>query len=940
MVQGRGQRAQRRTKTPVRGRSTIIRSRRGADSLAILLLLACLAAILVYAAAQPPTAFSFTADRPNPPALLRNFYGNERNATGAYRWSKPEAVISATLDAPATYQITLRLAAGTDTQGPLHLYLNGTQVATFTLSTTPQDYVIERTISPLRWAQAGGDELTIEWSVTPFMPPGDPRALGVILYSIAVAPVGATWPSALPLVAPNLLLLLLAYAALRLAGLATRTTSLILTAVVAGIGIAALYDRGIVLFWSYQAATHPDGAAIAVGALALFPASLRAGAGTPTNALDHADASPNFWRRASWPVLPLLALGGGLRLYHFDRTSLWFDEGATIFFAKQSWVRVLGLQGAYDFHPPLYYSLVKAVTIILPPQHAGRLLSVALGTLTIALVYTLTVRLLGRQAAVFAALTLAISPPHLWFSQEARMYAPSVLLVGLSYLAIVAFTQASSPAARWGLAALYAVSVALALYFVYSSLYGLLPQLLIFAYLLAGRDWAARLRRLLPLFAGGLLALLAYLPWLPQIISSVNYVGNRSGMLGPTPERVQETLLALVGPGNVGMVGGSYYLGLWGTQPAWRAAMILCIMPLMVFGLIGAIKRSALATIVTLALLVGTIVATILVSLYSPGYAARTILAASLGWALLVGASATLTQPRWLRLLQRASFACLLLLSLGTIQTMQTTAYRQHYRETVAGTLHVASTGYPIIPVGYLTAFFDAYAPDLRYEERASFASRLRTPTAPDAFWLVYGADHTWEGLPTLWRQLDSLGYRQMLHQHFGDNLYLDLIATPRATFGTPLPLPVGFPLAPTIAPGWQLAGGQLTTSGTGGSIEVSPTGTQPRLWYDHIAPTGGLYVATVEAADRTILDRRLATVACLDVTGQTLAISTPGRIPVEPPLALTPGAWRTITLAVVCPSQTTIVRLTLEGQGAGEVRFRNPTLALIPLPTTATAER
>ena len=128
-------------------------------------------------------------------------------------------------------------------------------------------------------------------------------------------------------------------------------------------------------------------------------------------------------------------LGGLLRLYRVTALDLWVDEGLTVQFARLPWPTVLGLHGAYETHPPLYFALVKAVSLVAPELVAGRLLSVLAGTATIPIVYALGSRLIHPWAGVVMSVVLALSPLHIWYSQEARPYALVVGLVGLSYLA-------------------------------------------------------------------------------------------------------------------------------------------------------------------------------------------------------------------------------------------------------------------------------------------------------------------------------------------------------------------------------------------------------------------------------------------------------------------------------------------------------------------------
>jgi 4-amino-4-deoxy-L-arabinose transferase-like glycosyltransferase len=154
-------------------------------------------------------------------------------------------------------------------------------------------------------------------------------------------------------------------------------------------------------------------------------------------------------------LVGIVLLGGALRLYRLDALSLWLDEGFSVLFTRHSWPVVLGLQGAYDFHPPLYFSLAKLAGLMLPEVDAVRGVSWLAGTLTLPVVFALGARLLDTRAGLIAALALAVSPPHLWFSQEGRPFAATTLAVAVSYLALVGFYQT----ARWGWAVSYGAAV-------------------------------------------------------------------------------------------------------------------------------------------------------------------------------------------------------------------------------------------------------------------------------------------------------------------------------------------------------------------------------------------------------------------------------------------------------------------------------------------------
>src|SRR4029079_16223823 len=93
------------------------------------------------------------------------------------------------------------------------------------------------------------------------------------------------------------------------------------------------------------------------------------------------------------------------------------------------------------FEPPVYFWLLHLVIRLLGDTEAAlRLLSAVAGAVTVPLA-ALLLRGLGASTSVAlgGAALLAISPLHLWYSQEARPYA---LLVCLGVGALVRFLQA------------------------------------------------------------------------------------------------------------------------------------------------------------------------------------------------------------------------------------------------------------------------------------------------------------------------------------------------------------------------------------------------------------------------------------------------------------------------------------------------------------------
>jgi uncharacterized membrane protein len=81
-----------------------------------------------------------------------------------------------------------------------------------------------------------------------------------------------------------------------------------------------------------------------------------------------------------------------------------------------------------DFHPPLYHFIIHFWSKLGSSEPFLRLPSVCFGVATIYIFYLLLKELTNEKLAVIAAWLLALSPLHIYFSQELRMYSLSALL--------------------------------------------------------------------------------------------------------------------------------------------------------------------------------------------------------------------------------------------------------------------------------------------------------------------------------------------------------------------------------------------------------------------------------------------------------------------------------------------------------------------------------
>lgn len=107
----------------------------------------------------------------------------------------------------------------------------------------------------------------------------------------------------------------------------------------------------------------------------------------------------------------------------------WYDESFT---ARMASLPLDKLPGAImgDVHPPLFYLLEWVLYHLGITSPAGmRLLPLVFGLVSIALVYRLAVALGMKEAAIGAALIVALLPNAMYYSVEARQYSLLAMLV-------------------------------------------------------------------------------------------------------------------------------------------------------------------------------------------------------------------------------------------------------------------------------------------------------------------------------------------------------------------------------------------------------------------------------------------------------------------------------------------------------------------------------
>lgn len=157
-------------------------------------------------------------------------------------------------------------------------------------------------------------------------------------------------------------------------------------------------------------------------------------------------------------LLIVCAVGTWLRFYHIGSESLWRDETFGPYLAGLSIPDFL-YSLICEFHPPLYYLLLKLWMCISSSDAWIRSLSALPGILTIPLAYFIGRTLMDRTTASLAAVILALSPFHVWYSREARPYSLSCFFFTLSMWLFVEFlrTESRRPSGTYIAATVFAI---------------------------------------------------------------------------------------------------------------------------------------------------------------------------------------------------------------------------------------------------------------------------------------------------------------------------------------------------------------------------------------------------------------------------------------------------------------------------------------------------
>jgi len=236
----------------------------------------------------------------------------------------------------------------------------------------------------------------------------------------------------------------------------------------------------------------------------------------------------DFFSKYTW-LVPVL-VGFGLRLLDMTRSSIWHDEGYTMWLLRYNIPGIIA-RTARDVHPPGYYLIAKPwVSIFGTSVFSIRFLSLIFSVGIIYLAYRIIAMLWDKKSAYWTAMFIAFSPFLVRFGQEARMYGVVAFFTTLATYYFVRYVKEKRPVFLIG----YTLAMIVAMYTQYYSFFVIISIWIIYA-IYTTDFWKFHWFRAIKSATGVFdwkwwlanIALLAlYLPWFPVAYKQVTRVGG------------------------------------------------------------------------------------------------------------------------------------------------------------------------------------------------------------------------------------------------------------------------------------------------------------------------------------------------------------------------------------------------------------------------------
>jgi uncharacterized membrane protein len=147
---------------------------------------------------------------------------------------------------------------------------------------------------------------------------------------------------------------------------------------------------------------------------------------------------PPSTRRTTLLLVGAITLVGlVLRFTLIGAKSLWLDEAFSFWTANLDPGRIWRTTLQIDTHPPLYYALLHFWIDPSSGEIALRSLSALLSAATVPILYLVGREVGGRGLGLLVAGLQAVSPLHVWYAQQGRMYAMLTFCAAVALLCVV-----------------------------------------------------------------------------------------------------------------------------------------------------------------------------------------------------------------------------------------------------------------------------------------------------------------------------------------------------------------------------------------------------------------------------------------------------------------------------------------------------------------------
>jgi hypothetical protein len=286
----------------------------------------------------------------------------------------------------------------------------------------------------------------------------------------------------------------------------------------------------------------------------------------------------------------ILALALALRVWKIADKNLWLDESTSWALATGSLKSLIAWTAA-DIHPPLYYLLLKGWILIAGDSLAGlRSLSVVSSLVALYLLFQLAAGSVTRGVAYAVAVWFAVSPHAIYYSQEARMYAPVTAVVLGACLAYRRWVESAFTSGFAILAYVACATVALYLHY-FTALVFAAIWLHVIVLAIGRRGWTAMTETAPPpRWTAWLVAHVAigacYLPWIGTAMAQITrgQVWRQPVAIGQIPDHALELVRMLT--------FGVYHVPFFRTVPGAVATSVLAVgLGRLILG-VGTIRRT------------------------------------------------------------------------------------------------------------------------------------------------------------------------------------------------------------------------------------------------------------------------------------------------------------------------------------------------------------